>query len=147
MRLTTRTNIAMRALMYCAINTGPVARKSDIAAACNASENHMAHVINALGHYGFVETMRGRKGGVRLARPPEEIGVGAVFRIFEADAPFTECNAAATNTCPIADCCRLRGALSNALDAFYTSLDTVSLADLVTGNTQLEQILMTEPAA
>ena len=142
MRLTTRTNIAMRALMYCAVNAGKVVRKSDIATACNTSENHMAQVINALSHFGLVKTTRGRHGGVTLERPPEEISVGAVFRKLEAHVPFAECFAAEENTCPIIECCRLRVALNGALGEFYKALDKISLEDLVKGNTPLEEALL-----
>lgn len=142
MRLTTRTNIAMRALMYCAVNAGRVVRKSDIATACNTSENHMAQVINALSHFGLVKTTRGRHGGVTLERTPQDIRVGDVFRKLEAHVPFAECFAAEDNTCPIADCCKLRTALGGALGKFYEALDEITLEDLVQGNTPLEQALL-----
>ena len=142
MRLTTRTNIAMRALMYCAVNTGRVVRKSDIAGACNTSENHMAQVINTLSHFGLVKTTRGRHGGVTLQRPPEEIIVGDVFRKLESHVPFAECFAQDANTCPIAGFCRLQGKLNKALDAFYKALDEVTLADLVEDNVELEEALI-----
>lgn len=142
MRLTTRTNIAMRALMYCAVNAGRIVRKSDIAKACNTSENHMAQVINTLSHAGLMTTIRGRHGGVILALPPEEISVGRVFRELEACVPFAECMAGDANTCPISSCCRLREAIDQALVAFYQSLDKVTLKDLVDGNRALEDTLL-----
>ncbi|MCV2882779.1 RrF2 family transcriptional regulator [Actibacterium sp. XHP0104] len=141
MRLTTRTNIAMRALMYCAANPGRVVRKSDIAGACNTSENHMAQVINALSHFGLLKTARGRHGGVMLNLPPEEILVGQVFRKLEAGVPFIECFAGEKNNCPLAEFCKLRDVLCGALAEFYKALDKVSLADLVKGNTELEETL------
>lgn len=142
MRLTTRTNIAMRALMYCAVNAGRVVRKSDIAGACNTSENHMAQVINTLSHFGLLKTTRGRHGGVMLERPPEEIVVGDVFRKLESHVPFAECFAQDANTCPISGFCRLRGALNGALAEFYKALDKITLADLVRDNVELEDALM-----
>lgn len=141
MRLTTRTNIAMRALMYCAVNGGRTVRKSDIATACNTSENHMAQVINTLSHHGLVRTTRGRNGGLTLKRAPEEITVGEVFRHLEAGVPFAECFDPATNTCPISCFCLLKGALHKALDQFYATLDAITLADLVVGNHDLEEAL------
>lgn len=141
MRLTTRTNIAMRALMYCAVNTGRTVRKSDIASACNTSENHMAQVINTLSHHGLVQTTRGRHGGLTLNRKPEEITVGEVFRHLESGVPFAECFDPATNTCPISCCCLLKGAIHKALDEFYRTLDSITLADLVVGNQSLEEAL------
>ncbi|SMX44836.1 RrF2 family transcriptional regulator [Actibacterium lipolyticum] len=142
MRLTTRTNIAMRALMYCAVNTGTVVRKSDIASACNASENHMAQVINSLSRFGLVKTTRGRNGGVELERAASDISVGTVFRKLEANTPFAECFSRDSNTCPLANSCRLTGVLSGALAEFYKALDDVSIADLVDENRELESTLM-----
>lgn len=151
MRLTTRTNLAMRALMVCAVNPGRYVRKHEIAAACNASENHLAQVVNALGQLGFADTQRGRAGGLRLGRPMEEITVGEVFRALEAKVPFTECFDDRANTCPLAGSCRLRSALAAALEAFYASLDSITLADLVADNVPLEHLLqitgMRQPAA
>ena len=145
MRLTTRTNLAMRTLMFSAVNRDRLVRKHDVAVACNASENHLALVIHMLSQAGFIETTRGRHGGIRLSRPPEEIAVGAVFRFFESDVPFAECFDTEGNQCPITDCCRLREALVAALEAFYASLDRMTVADLTRENRALEELLkMTE---
>ncbi|KEO56471.1 RrF2 family transcriptional regulator [Thioclava pacifica] len=141
MRLTTRTNLAMRVLMFCAVNPGKIVRKHDIAEACNASENHLAQVINTLAQKGFIETQRGRSGGMQLARPDTEIGVGDVLRAFEAGLPFAECFDPDANTCPLRNACLFREALSEALEAFYEALDRKTLADLVEDNTALESML------
>lgn len=141
MRLTIRTNLALRALMVCAVNEGRTVRKHEIAEACNASENHLAQVINTLAQEGFVETVRGRNGGLRLNRPMEEIGLGPVFRAFESGVPFAECFEIEGNTCPLTKCCRLRDALADAVEAFYASLDKLTLADLVEGNRGLRALL------
>src|SRR6056297_2509161 len=146
MRLTIRTNLAMRALMHCGVNAGRTVRKAEIAAACNASENHLGVVINLLAQSGFIETSRGRGGGIRLARPPAELSVGDVFRVFEASVPFAECFAGAENHCPLAGCCRLRTRLCEALEAFYTVLDGVTLADLIEDNAGLEALLARQSA-
>ncbi len=103
MRLTIRTSLAMRALMYCAANPGRTVRKHDIAEACKAcrvSENHLAQVVHALGQKGFLATQRGRSGGLRLGRPMQDITVGQVFRALEAEVPFAECFGADTE-CPL----------------------------------------------
>ena len=141
MRLTTRTNLALRTLMVCAINTGRTVRKHEIAQACNASENHLAQVINTLSQLGYVKTTRGRHGGLQLARAPEEIRIGQVFRVFESGVPFTECFEPEGNTCPLTAVCRLRLALVDALDAFYASLDRHTLFDMLDDNTGLRQLL------
>jgi Rrf2 family nitric oxide-sensitive transcriptional repressor len=146
MRLTMRTNLAMRAMMFCAVNAGRTVRKAEIAAACNASENHLGVVINLLAQSRFVETTRGRNGGIRLTRRPETISVGAIFRLFEAGVPFAECFSARGNDCPLTPCCRLRPALAEAVEAFYRVLDGVTLGDLVAGNSGLAALLALEPA-
>ncbi|GGW22268.1 Rrf2 family transcriptional regulator [Gemmobacter lanyuensis] len=141
MRLTTRTNLAMRTLMFCAVNAGRVVRKAEVAAACNASENHLAQVIHLLAQKGFLRTVRGRSGGLMLGRAAEEIRVGDVFRTFESGLPFTECFAGGENSCPLVACCRLKCALAEAVEAFYRSLDGHSVADMVVGNCELEGLL------
>lgn len=141
MRLTTKTNLAARVLMACAVNEGVTLRSSEIALACNASLNHLLQVVNALQAHGFVETLRGRKGGLRLARPAGQISMGAVFRVFEAGVPFAECFAPQTNTCPLTGCCRLRGYVARAVEAFYHELDLVTLEDLTAGNCGLTHLL------
>lgn len=141
MRLTTRTNLAMRTLMFCAVNPGRIVRKSEVAAACNASENHLAQVIHLLAQKKYLRTVRGRAGGLMLGHPPEEITVGAVFREFEAVLPFTECFAGDDCTCPLVACCRLKGVLADALRAFYAELDRVTLSDLVRDNHPLQNLL------
>ena len=79
-------------------------------------------------------------GGVSLARSARSINIGEVFRLFEADVPFTECFQLETNTCPLLPACRLRSAIRRALDAFYREMDLVTLEDLVKGNYQLDEV-------
>lgn len=140
MRLTTRTNLAIRALMYCAVHEGKTSRSAEIAKACNSSANHLAQVVNTLHVHGFLNATRGRMGGVSLARAPEDINIGTVFRLFEADVPFTECFHLETNTCPLVPACRLKGAIRQALNAFYREMETVTLEDLVKGNHLLDAV-------
>lgn len=144
MRITKRTNIAIRVLMYCSAHRGRLVTKSEIAECCNASENHLAQVINQLGQLGFINTHRGRNGGLELSRDPLEIQIGSVFRAMEAPTPITECFADVDNTCPLIDACRLRDALHEASEAFYGKLDTVTLDALICGNTALLNILSPE---
>ena len=108
---------------------------------CNASENHLAQVINQLGQLGFLRTQRGRNGGLMLGRPATEIHIGDVFRSLEASVPLAECFADVDNTCPLTEACRLRLALADAAEAFFAHLDQVSLDSLVCGNDRLLEIL------
>lgn len=141
MRVTKRTNIAIRVLMFCAANTERLVTKSEIAECCNASENHLAQVVNQLGQLGYLKTHRGRHGGIELGAPAAEIQIGAVFRAMEAPVPITECFADADNTCPLVDACRLRIALADACETFYAHLDEITLDSLVCDNDALMQIL------
>lgn len=145
MRLTTKTNLAARVLMFCAVHKDEIVRSSDIAAACNASGNHLAQVVHQLHLHGYVTTQRGRAGGLKLGRDMSEISIGQLFRVFESNVPFAECFAPDTNTCPLSDCCRLRHYINRALEAFYKELDAVTLADLVHDNCGLESILSLKP--
>lgn len=140
MRLTTRTNLALRTLMFCAVNKDKLVRKHDAAQAINASENHLAQVINKLAQDGFIITLRGRHGGFHLARDPASISVGAVFRAFESELPFIECFSD-NNTCPLKDHCVMRPHLSRAVEAFYSALDDLFLSELVGCNAGLEALL------
>lgn len=137
MRLTVRTNLAMRTLMYCAAHPHRRVRRAEIAATCQASENHIAVVVNQLSHHGFVDTQRGRTGGIRLAHPPDQLKVSAVFTAFERVQPLVECQRGPQGGCPLDGACRLPATLNRALDAFYAVLDDVTLADLIDDNADL----------
>ncbi|TMV69190.1 Rrf2 family transcriptional regulator [Thioclava sp. BHET1] len=145
MRLTTRSSLALRTLMACAVNEGQTLRKSDIATSCNASENHLGQVVCQLAQMGYIETLRGRCGGLRLARPMDEIRIGEVVRAFENCIGFADCFEKEENLCPLSGPCRLSSALVEALEAFYASLDKRTLADLVVGNDGLK-FLLSRPA-
>ena len=141
MRITKRSNIAMRVLMYCAANPGTLVTKTEIAARCNTSQSHLAQVINHLGRLGYLRTRRGRSGGITLARPADRIVIGDVFRDLEAPMPLAECFADVDNTCPLVSACRLRLALADAADAFFAHLDAITLDALVCDNPALHAIL------
>ena len=145
MRITKRTNIAIRLLMFCAANEGRLVTKSEIAERCNISESHLAQIINKLGQMGFLRTQRGRTGGVTLGRPMSEICVGEVFRRLEENTPVVECFADVDNTCPLISACRLRTALVDAVEAFYAHLDEVKLDALVCDNDALFTIFSAAP--
>lgn len=141
MRITKRTNIAVRLLMYCAANTDRLVTKAEIADCCNISENHLAQVINQLSQLDYLHTQRGRNGGMSLARSAADIRIGDVFRDVEGALPIAECFADADNTCPLVSACRLRVALTDAAQAFYASLDELSLDSLVCNNVELIRLL------
>ena len=140
MRLTTRTNLAMRTLMFCAANPGVTVRKQQVALACKSSENHLAQVIHLLARAGYLKTQRGRMGGFQLAQPAKDIRVGAVFRTFEGVLPFTECSDD-SGKCPLVGACRLKCVVADAVEGFYAALDQVSLESLVADNDALSKLL------
>ncbi|KPP85321.1 MAG: Rrf2 family transcriptional regulator, nitric oxide-sensitive transcriptional repressor [Rhodobacteraceae bacterium HLUCCO07] len=141
MRITKRTNIAIRVLMFCEVNRGRLVTKSEIAECCNTSENHLAQVINQLGQMGYLHTQRGRNGGMELGRPASDIVIGEVFRALESHVPLTECFADVDNTCPLVDACRLKLAIQDAAEAFYERLDGVTLDALVCDNDPLKALM------
>lgn len=147
MRLTTRTNLAVRVMMFCAVHSDRRVTSAEIAAACNCSAHHVAHVVQALQASGIVVTARGRAGGMKLGRPVDQISIGTVVRLFESSIPIAECFDPVTNQCPLITACRLRSYLQRALEAFYHELDMVTLKDLVRGNCGLTELLTLKPEA
>lgn len=143
MRLTRHTDNALRALIYLGIHTEEQpARITDIARRMGMSEDHLAKVIARLAQLEYVETLRGREGGVRLKRSPAEITVGGVVRDTEDNLNLVECFAPDTNQCPIAPACALAPALDEALTAFLAVLDQYTLADLIAKPRALARLLV-----
>jgi Rrf2 family nitric oxide-sensitive transcriptional repressor len=143
MRLTRHTDNALRALIYLGIHTDDApARIADIARRMGINEDHLAKVIARLSQLGYVETTRGRDGGVRLAKAPAAIIVGDVVRATEDNLNLVECFDPATNQCPIAPACALAPALDEALTAFLAVLDRYTLADLVAKPRSLSRLLV-----
>ena len=91
MRITKRSNLALRVLMFCGVNSGRLVTKHDIAGKCNSSENHLGQVVNQLAQAGLLETVRGRGGGIMLGKPAKDIRIGQVFRLLEAKEMVSEC--------------------------------------------------------
>ena len=131
MQLTRYSDLSLRVLTYLALHSGDLATIEEIAGAYGISRAHVMKVAHRLGRAGFLETVRGRRGGVRLARAPEEIRVGDVVRHTEDRMHLVECFDPSTCDCRIEPACALRGVLEEALDAFLRTLDRYTLADLV----------------
>jgi len=133
MRLSLFTDYSLRVLMFAALK-GETFSLSEVAEAYGISRHHLVKVVNYLAKLGYLETRRGRGGGIALGMPPEDIRIGMVVRRTE-DTPFiVECFDKQHNTCPINGSCRLKGALAQAESAFYESLDRHTLHDLVSGS-------------
>ena len=142
MQLSLYTDYACRTLMYLALRDRDERSSiAAIAAAYNISGNHLIKVVHSLGKLGFIETTRGRNGGIRLARPAENIRMGDVIRQTETNMNLVECFNPATNSCPITGPCGLKPWLWEAMEAFLTSLDRVTLADTVINRNALSRSL------
>lgn len=137
MRVTDRTDHALRVLMYLAVNEGRLATTPEIAERFGISRSHLARVVWELGRAGFVETVRGKGGGLRLARPARDIAVGAVARHTERAVPLAECFPGGADRCRIASACRYRVVLGEAGEAFFAVLDRFTVDDLVKDNREL----------
>jgi Rrf2 family nitric oxide-sensitive transcriptional repressor len=140
MRLTTYTDYTLRTLIYLALHPDRMATIAMIADKYGISENHLMKVVHQLGLAGYIETVRGKNGGLRLAKPPEEINVGEVVRRMESDMELVPCFGA-SGTCTIQPSCVLKGAVAEALDAFTAVLDRYTLADLTAPRANLARLL------
>lgn len=141
MRLTTFSDYTLRVLMFLALSRERLATIPEIAAAYEISENHLMKVVHQLARAGVIESVRGKGGGIRLARPPEEIRLGQIVRASEGGAPIVECLSEDASSCRIAPVCRLAAVLSRAFEALYATLDEYTLADLVRTPNRLKAIL------
>ncbi len=128
MRLTKHSDYALRVLMFAATRRGELVSTEEISSTFGISVHHLVKIINKLGKAGFLDVRRGRSGGLRLAKPPEEISIGAVVRCTEPDFHLVECFADAER-CPITQACGLITPLRRATTAFLEVLDGYTLAD------------------
>ena len=145
MRLTLRTDYALRALIYLGTRADSLCTIRQIAEAFALPKTHVMKVINELARRGYVQTLRGKRGGVRLQGAPVSIRVGAVVRDMEDDLAVMGC-LAQPGFCRIQNCCILQQALRAASDAFLATLDGYTLADLLGPRRRLaRQLGLTEP--
>jgi Rrf2 family transcriptional regulator, iron-responsive regulator len=128
-RLTRQTNYAVRILMFCASNPG-LSRVAQIAEFYAISEPFLFKILQALTKSGFIETVRGRSGGIRLAQPAENLMLGQVVRKVEENFDLVECFELGEDQCPLISSCGMSEALREALNAFFAVLDRYSIADL-----------------
>lgn len=131
MQLTQYTDYALRILIALGLNAGDKLTVTDIASAYGISRNHLVKVVARLAEAGYVETLRGKGGGMRLARAPREIGLGAVVRDMEAELGVVECLTEEGGHCVIAPACKLKGVLHAATGAFLDALDQHTLEDVL----------------
>jgi Rrf2 family nitric oxide-sensitive transcriptional repressor len=146
MHLTSFSDYTLRTLMYLALRPDTLCTIDEIAVAYGISVNHLTKVVHQSALAGDVQTLRGQGGGLRLARGPETIRIGAVLRRTEPDLEIAPCFGAGT-ACVIQPACILQGVLGDALAAFLAVLDRTTLADLVAPKRQLSRLLQLDPIA
>ncbi len=136
MQLTQKTEYALRILIYLSLqDKDKRSNISEIAECFSLSRNHIMKIVHELGKLGFIETIRGKGGGIKLNHNSQQIYIGHVVREMEANLEMVDCE---KPVCPIISICHLKGVLNKARDAFLRELDQYSLADI---NQQPEQLL------
>jgi Rrf2 family nitric oxide-sensitive transcriptional repressor len=141
MKLTYQTDYALRMLVYLAVNRGRPSRVADVADSYGLSRNHLLKVALRLGRLGYLTTVRGRSGGIALARRPEDINLGDVVRQIEDDFGMVECMRAEDGICAISPACRLKGIVRKAVEAFLSVFDDHTLADIAGNREALAELL------
>jgi len=166
MRLTNYSDYALRSLIYLAVKPEPhtLANISDIANSYDISKSHLTKVIHQLGQLGYIESVRGKNGGIRLARAPKEINLGVLIKQIEPDFDLVECFAVPVSKdkgsqskdlpvtfieekadkpigCVITPVCQLKSVFSEALRAFITVLERYTLADIINNEDELKDLL------
>ena len=143
MRLTRFTDYSLRVLIYLSTHEDQRAAVAEIAQAYNISRNHLMKVILFLSAGGYVETIRGKGGGVRLKMNPDQIHIGALVRKAEEGSPLVECFSSDSECC-IEPVCILRDVFEKAVKSFYTVLDDHTLSDLIHNRVSLQRLLHNE---
>lgn len=145
MRLTLYTDYSLRVLLYLgAKDPEELSTIKDISDSYGISKNHLMKVTHELGKMGYIETVRGRGGGIRLAVVPEEINIGQLVRKTEEDFYLVECFNPESVGCIISPVCSLKGALNKALHAYIAVLDSYYLSDFLTSKEDLAAILFND---
>lgn len=136
MRLTRYTDYSLRVLIHLALNDDRLCSIGEIARTYDVSHNHLMKVVNALAHDGFIETVRGRAGGMRLARPAEKISVGEVVRRTEEGFQLADCSG-----CTLSPACGLTGVLAKGMQAMMAVFDSYTIADLLTDRDAMRRLM------
>jgi Rrf2 family nitric oxide-sensitive transcriptional repressor len=128
--LTQYSNYTLRILQYTALRDPAIVTVDEVARAHRISKAHLVKASHKLGQRGYIQTIRGRNGGMRLARPADQITVGEVVRWTEGPLELVECFNPETNTCPLEGACHLSRGIQRALRAFLSVLDDMTIADI-----------------
>ncbi len=140
MQLTQYTDFSLRVLIYLSLKKPEeLGTVSEIAAFYGISRNHLVKVVHNLASHGLIQTIRGKHGGMRLARPATEISIGEVVRLTEPNFDIAECFNSTTNNCTITPVCALKSILGEARGRFLQELDRHTIADAVTKKSALSK--------
>ena len=131
MQLTLHSEYALRVLLYLGTQPGRLCPTREISEVYGISKNHLVRVVQTLSDHGYLDLVPGRRGGVSLAKEPHLIRLGDVVLDAEQNLRLAECFDARNNTCLLAPVCSLKPVLNEALEAFLSSLNTHTLADLM----------------
>ena len=146
LHLTQYSNFTLRTLQLVAVRAPEIVTVDDVARAHRISKAHLVKVAGELARRGYIETIRGRRGGMRLGRPADQITVGEIIRWTEAPLELVECFNPETNTCPLLGACHLSRGFQRALRAFLSVLDDLTIADIALNRDALLRRLMREDA-
>ena len=147
MQLTKQTDYSLRVLMYLGVRTEKLCTIKEICAAYRLSTGHVMKIVHELGKAGYIETIRGRNGGMRLAKEPAGIKLGEFVRFSEHNVILVECFRAEGNACALTSICMLSPVLQRALDSFFAVLDEYTLQDLIAKPAQLRAALDLQPGS
>jgi len=140
MQLTRHTDYAFRVLIYLSsTDKEGLCTVGEIAEALEVSLNHLTKVVQQLGKAGFIVTLRGKYGGIRLARSEQEISLGAVVRAMEATLDPVNCS---QPLCRLKVSCRLKPILNRAMESFIDTLNEYTLEDI--SQPQLQKLFITD---
>lgn len=138
MQLTKYTDLSLRTMMHLAVKNGERATIKEIADIYNVSRNHLVKVVHSLSTMGYIHSTQGRGGGITLAVPASEIGVGDIVRAVEPSLYLIDCE---NEQCPLSSACLLKEALDEAMAAFLKVLDRYTVNDLVRNKVQLVKLI------
>jgi len=142
MQLKKYTDYSLRVLIFAGMKSnGELTSIKEISEVFSISENHLGKIVFELNKQGLIETIRGRYGGIRLAKNPVDINVGEIVRRLEQDFDLLECFNHQSNHCIISPSCRLKHALHEALEAFFHVLDQYTLKDLIVNDNELLELM------
>ncbi|HED39344.1 MAG TPA: Rrf2 family transcriptional regulator [Chromatiales bacterium] len=139
MQLTLYTDYSFRVLLYLGVNRDRLCTIAEISERCAATQNHLVKVVHNLGREGYIQTMRGRTGGIRLKKEPEEISLTEIIRCTEVNLDIAEC-LRPNSTCHISEVCSIKNIFEQAQNQFIQTLDRYTLATLLANREQLTVI-------